>query len=122
MSPDPVDWLSKNWAVLSSAPWVFVTLAVISAAIGYTFGSWFKNGEISILERRRAESERQLAEYRDKLKVGSPDEAMEKLAELEKFAPRRLKPDQREAIQSAFKPTRPDLLRVRLSAPDPMRS
>jgi hypothetical protein len=29
---------------------------------------------------------------------------MEKLAELEKFAPRRLKPDQKEAIQDAFKP------------------
>ena len=104
MSTDPVDWLSKNWAVLSSAPWVFATLAVVSAALGYTFGTWFKNGEISILERRIAENERQLAEYRDKLKVGSPDEAMQKLAELEKFAPRRLRPEQKEAIESTFKP------------------
>jgi hypothetical protein len=99
-----IEWVSKNWSVLTSAPLVFVTLALFGAGIGYMFGTWFKNGEISVLERRLAEDERQLADYRDKLKVGTPDEAMQKLAELEKFAPRRLRPDQKEAIQTAFKP------------------
>jgi hypothetical protein len=74
MSADPIDWLSKNWAVLSSAPWVFVTLAAIFAVIGYTVGTWFKNGEISILERRVAEYEK---------KVGTPDEAKTKIDRLE---------------------------------------
>lgn len=69
-----MEWLSKNWAVLSSAPWVFVTLAVISAGLGYVFGTWFKNGEISILERRIADYEK---------KVGSPDEARSKIDRLE---------------------------------------
>jgi hypothetical protein len=99
-----VDWVSKNWVVLSSAPWVFATLAVFFAGIGYAVGTWFKNGEISILERRLAEYQGQVSEYKDKLKVGSPDEAMMKLAELEQYAPRRLRPEQREAILKAFKP------------------
>jgi hypothetical protein len=69
-----VEWVSKNWSVLTSAPWVFVTLAVIGMVLGYTFGTWFKNGEIAILERRIAEYEK---------KVGSPDEAKTKIDRLE---------------------------------------
>jgi hypothetical protein len=46
MSPETIEWLSKNWSILSSAPWVFVALTLIAAGIGYTFGTWFKNGEI----------------------------------------------------------------------------
>jgi hypothetical protein len=68
MSPDTIKWFSENWAALTAAPWVFITLAVIMMALGYIAGSWFKNGEISILDRR-------VAEYESKLKVGSPDEA-----------------------------------------------
>ena len=104
MSADPIDWISKNWAALSSVPWVFASLALLSGGIGYVVGTWFKNGEISILERRVAEYERQVSEYKDKLKVGSPDEAMQKLVELERYAPRRLRSDQKEAIQATFKP------------------
>jgi hypothetical protein len=74
MSPETIEWFSKNWPVLTSAPWVFAALAVIAAGIGYTFGTWFKNGEISILERRVAEYEK---------KVGSPDEAKTKIDRLE---------------------------------------
>ena len=51
-----------------------MTLAVISAGLGYVFGTWFKNGEISILERRIADYEK---------KVGSPDEARSKIDRLE---------------------------------------
>ncbi len=43
---------------------------------GYVIGTWFKNGEISILDRR-------IAEYESKLKVGSPDEAKTKIDRLE---------------------------------------
>src|SRR5215216_273339 len=75
MSADPIEWLSKNWGALSSAPLVFMTFAVIAAGIGYAVGTWFKNGEISILERRVAEYEK---------KVGSsPDEAKSKIDRLE---------------------------------------
>lgn len=76
MSPDSVDWLSKNWSVLSSAPWVFLGLAVLAFSVGYVVGAWFKNGEIAILERR-------VADYESKLKVGSPDEAKTKLDRLD---------------------------------------
>jgi hypothetical protein len=76
MSPDTVKWFSENWAALTAAPWAFITLAVIMLAGGYVIGTWFKNGEISILERR-------IAEYESKLKVGSPDEAKAKIDHLE---------------------------------------
>jgi hypothetical protein len=59
MSPDSaVEWLSNNWQVLVSAPWVFVTLAIVVAGLGYIVGTWYKNGEISILERRIDEYEK----------------------------------------------------------------
>lgn len=76
MSPDTVDWFSKNWAVLMSAPAVFAGLAVIAIGFGYLVGTYFKNGEISILERR-------VAEYESKLKVASPDEAKTQLDRLQ---------------------------------------
>jgi hypothetical protein len=76
MSPETVKWFSENWAALTVAPWVFVTLAVLMLACGYVVGTWFKNGEISILDRR-------IAEYESKLKVGSPDEAKTKLDHLQ---------------------------------------
>jgi hypothetical protein len=68
MSPEVADWLMKNWTVLSSAPGVFGGLVIIALGVGYLVGTYFKNGEIAILERR-------VAEYEGKLKVGSPDEA-----------------------------------------------
>lgn len=73
---DPVEWFSKNWTVLSDAPWVFAGLAVIAGTAGYAIGTYFKNGVISILERR-------VTDYEAKLKVGSPDEAKSKLDRLE---------------------------------------
>jgi hypothetical protein len=76
MSPDVADWFTKNWTVLSSAPTVFIGLAIIAAGFGYLVGTYFKNGEISILERR-------VAEYESKLKVGSPDEAKTQLDRLQ---------------------------------------
>lgn len=76
MSPDAVEWFSKNWTILASAPVVFTSLAMIAAGVGYTFGTYFKNGEIAILERR-------VAEYESKLKVASPDEAKTQLDRLQ---------------------------------------
>jgi hypothetical protein len=50
MSPDMVEWFSKNWAVLVSAPAVFASLTIIGLVFGYAVGTYFKNGEIAILE------------------------------------------------------------------------
>ena len=50
MSPDSaVEWLSNNWQVLVSAPWVFVTLAIVVAGLGYIVGTWYKNGKSQFL-------------------------------------------------------------------------
>ena len=106
---------ATEWPIVKAAPFTFAAAVLASLAILVPI-IWFvvsllkserlkskdalidtKNAEISFLQR-------QLAEYQDKLKVGSPEEAMRKLAELERFAPRRLGPDQKEAIQNVFKP------------------
>ena len=76
MSPDTVKWFSDNWAALTEAPWLFVTLAVIVAAVVYAISTWFKNEQIAVLDRR-------IAEYENKLKVGSPDEAKTMIDRLE---------------------------------------
>jgi hypothetical protein len=76
MSPDMVEWFSKNWAVLVSAPAVFASLTIIGLVFGYAVGTYFKNGEIAILERR-------IAEYESKLKVASPDEAKTQIDRLQ---------------------------------------
>jgi hypothetical protein len=76
MSPDVVQWFAANWAVLSSAPAVFIGLAAICGGLGYFVGTYFKNGEIAILERR-------VTDYESKLKVASPDEAKTQLDKLQ---------------------------------------
>ena len=40
---DTVKWFSDNWAALTKAPWLFVTLAVIVVAVVYAISTWFKN-------------------------------------------------------------------------------
>jgi hypothetical protein len=83
MSPDAaVEWLSKNWQVLASAPWVFVTLAIVVAGLGYIVGPWYRSGEFSILERRIADLERRIAEYEKKVGA-SLDDARGKINHLE---------------------------------------
>jgi hypothetical protein len=76
MTADTVEWFSKNWAVLASAPAVFASLTLIGLGVGYFVGTFFKNGEIAILERR-------VADYEGKLKVGSPDEAKTQIDRLQ---------------------------------------
>jgi hypothetical protein len=76
VSADAIEWFAKNWGVLSSAPAVFIGLAFICGGFGYVVGTYFKNGEIAILERR-------VADYENKLKVGSPDEAKTQLDRLQ---------------------------------------
>jgi hypothetical protein len=76
MSLDLVDWVTKNWTVFSSAPGAFIGVAIVAAGLAYAAGTYFKNGEIAILERR-------VAEYESKLKVGSPDEAKTQLDQLQ---------------------------------------
>jgi hypothetical protein len=112
--PDFVKFATE-WPIVKSAPLTFaaalLTALVIFIPLIWLTVSFLKSEQLASKEAQLATKnaeigflQRQLAEYQDKLKVGSPDEAMQKLAELEKFAPRRLRPDQKEAIQSVFKP------------------
>jgi hypothetical protein len=71
-----LEWLQKNWDVLASAPFAFVTCVVGSFLVAFAIVSYFKNSEITILERR-------VTDYESKLKVGSPDEAKSKVDRLE---------------------------------------
>jgi hypothetical protein len=71
-----LEWLQKNWDVLASAPFAFITCVVGSFLVAFAIVSYFKNSEIAILERR-------VTDYESKLKVGSPDEAKSKVDRLE---------------------------------------
>lgn len=71
-----LEWLQKNWEVLASAPFVFLACVVGSFLLAFAVVSYFKNSEITILERR-------VSEYESKLKVASPDEAKSKVDRLE---------------------------------------
>lgn len=75
MPIDPFSWIEKNWQLFLSAPAAFGGLAAIMLGTGYAIGTYFKNGEIAILERR-------IAEYESKLKVGSPEEAKTQVDQL----------------------------------------
>jgi hypothetical protein len=107
--------LATEWPIVKAAPFTFIA-AVLSALVVLIPIIWFvvsllkgeqlagKGAQIAAKDAEISFLQRQLAEYQDKLKVGSPDEAMQKLAELERIAPRQLRPGQKEAIQSTFKP------------------
>jgi hypothetical protein len=107
--------LAAEWPIVKAAPLTFIA-AVLSALLVLIPIIWLvvsllkseqlagKDAQIATKSAEIGFLQRQLSEYQEKLKVGSPDEAMQKLAELERFAPRQLRLDQKEAIQSTFKP------------------
>jgi hypothetical protein len=49
---DIVSLLKDNWSVVSQAPWVFVTLAVVLGCGGFAIGRFFLGEKVSNLESR----------------------------------------------------------------------
>lgn len=81
---DPVQFAKENWAVISQAPWVFVTEAALVGAIAFMFGRFFRGEKIANLESRIALKDDRISEYERKLDGASPDEAAQQFAALER--------------------------------------
>ncbi|WP_315806925.1 MULTISPECIES: hypothetical protein [unclassified Bradyrhizobium] len=106
---------ATEWPIVKAAPWSFagalIAATLLLAPIIWLVVSLLKNEQLAGKETQIATKnaeidflQRQLTEYQNKLKVGSPDEAMQKLAELEQYSPRRLRQDQKDAIERTFRP------------------
>lgn len=70
------DWLEKNWSLFAEQPVPFISLAIICFALGYLVSQAFCRERISTLKER-------VDLYRQKLDGASPDEASDKIIELE---------------------------------------
>jgi hypothetical protein len=72
---DPLGFVEKNWTVITQAPWVFATFAVMFFGLGYAFSSRSTAERLALAEAR-------VSDYKDKLEGKSPDEAHAQIAEL----------------------------------------
>ena len=80
---DIVAFAKDNWAVISQAPWVFVTLAVLFGTGGMILRRFMFNERIAILNGRLAERDEKIAAYKTKLDGATPDEAARRIDALE---------------------------------------
>jgi hypothetical protein len=108
---DFLNHFATEWPLVKAAPWSAALLAALVAltpflwwALSYVKSNQLanKDAQISLLQTR-------LNDYQEKLKVGSPDEALKKLAQLEKRTARNLTDEQQRTIQSAFEDAEPSL-------------
>lgn len=78
-----LDHIAREWGVITQAPMTFIAATLVMAALAYGASRWRFGGTIESLQHRLALKEDQLADYRDKLKGASPDEARARLDGLE---------------------------------------
>jgi hypothetical protein len=104
---------TTEWPLVKAAPWPFAE-ALLAALVALTPFLWWvlsylKSNQLANKDAQISLLQTQLNEYREKLKVGSPDEALKKLAQLEKRTARNLTDEQQRTIQSAFEDAEPSL-------------
>lgn len=63
---DIVSLLKDNWSVVSQAPWVFVTLAIVVGCGGFVVGRFFLTEKVSNLESRLAVRDERIKELEAK--------------------------------------------------------
>jgi hypothetical protein len=100
------DWITKlleQRAVVAQAPIPFATVVLAAAVIIWVAVSWSYSSILASKNSQIELQDRQLADYRDKLKVGSPDEAARKIAALERQLPRHLTTAQTNTIRGTIK-------------------
>jgi hypothetical protein len=108
-----LDHFTTEWPLVKAAPWPFAE-ALLAALVALTPFLWWvlsylKSNQLANKDAQISLLQTQLNEYREKLKVGSPDEALKKLAQLEKRTARNLTDEQQRTIQSAFEFAEPSL-------------
>jgi hypothetical protein len=97
-----MDFLLKNVEQALRVVQAEPVVALFLFLVGLTVGLLWRGRQLSISNETIRQRDGQLAEYRDKLKAGSDDEALAKLNALEaqvaKLTPRKLTEAQRQAI------------------------
>ncbi|TPI64054.1 hypothetical protein FJ417_03905 [Mesorhizobium sp. B3-1-7] len=103
--------IQDNWAVVTAAPWAFVTFILL----GLLLGRFWQNGVVSTLTGRLALRDDRIAEYERKLGAASPDEARDKMEALERrlqaLEPRSLSKDQLDKMEN-FLARRPGMVDI----------
>lgn len=104
---------TTEWPLVKAAPLTF-TAALLVALVALTPLLWralsyLKKNQLANNDAEISSLRTRLDEYQEKLKVGSPDEALKKLAQLEKRTARNLTDEQQRTIQSAFEDAEPSL-------------
>ncbi|MER9329861.1 hypothetical protein [Mesorhizobium sp. M0488] len=108
---DPIQFLKDNWAVVTQAPWVFVTLVIIVGGGGVAIGRTWLNrtisnlqSDIATLESRHIAKDEKIADYQSKLNGATPDEARNLISALERrlaaLEPRNLDPEQSRLLST----------------------
>lgn len=95
--------LAENWAVIANAPLAFVIWTLVLLGICWAILSYAKGNQIGNLESRLALRDDEIANYKRQLEGATPDEARERIERLETelaaLKPRRITPEQMEAIK-----------------------
>ena len=106
---DLLNHFATEWPLVRAAPWSFATALLATLFVCWGVLSYLKRNQLANKDAQISLLQTQLNEYREKLKVGSPDEALKKLAQLEKRTARNLTDEQQRTIQSAFEDAEPSL-------------
>jgi hypothetical protein len=78
-----MDFLEKNWQLISVNPLPFAALVVIVGGFMWTIASLYFSGQIATSKAQAELAEKQRDDFKSKLAVSSPDEAKTKVDRLE---------------------------------------
>lgn len=78
-----MDFLEKNWALISAQPLPFILLAGVVGAFIWTVASIYYSGQVATAKGEATLAEKQRDDFKSKLSVSSPDEAKTKVDRLE---------------------------------------
>ncbi|UXN62895.1 hypothetical protein N8E89_09215 [Phyllobacterium sp. A18/5-2] len=97
-----IDFVKDNWASLAAAPWAFVTLVCFALAVGFLVARFLGAEKTALLDGRIAALKETIDDYKQKLSGASPDEAKQKISNLEArlaaLEPRELTEGQRNTL------------------------
>ncbi len=102
-----LEYLAKEWGVVSKAPFTFAILAVLMCALAYLATTWLykgilshKDSEITLLKAERDD-------YREKLGGATPNQAKARMdtleARIQQIEPRRLTQEQQIILATKMK-------------------
>ncbi|MEW6016765.1 MAG: hypothetical protein AB1760_01670 [Pseudomonadota bacterium] len=77
------EYLAREWAVVSQAPFTFIIASLLVGAVAWAAVLWRYGGKIDHLEERVRLRDDEIADYKRKLDGATPDEARARIEKLE---------------------------------------